>query len=159
MKRNNKLINLNNAIYILLKDYGFIIDIYRVNETVDLKTGRKVTQRQKYHINKALLLPNAVFRDFTYAILRNPDIRGTLDVSERHVLINQKYLPRGFELRKEDYIIFNNKKYEIVLITSMELADFWYLRIKQVEGQVKYEIHDRKLRSRFKMTSTFSYER
>ena len=144
MRKHNKLIYFNNTVYALSKDFGFKCDLYRQEETLDHRTGRTTRVRHKFKIKKAIFFPSQLFRDFNYAALFGKDMQfgGILDVSQRRVLINKKYLPKGFNIDVNDYVIFNGKRYEIQKIDELELADYWHLIIKQTVGVPKGELFE-----------------
>lgn len=136
MRRRNKLIYFSNTIYALSKDYGFTCVLYRPTETTDIRTGRKIVTRERFPIKKAVFLPSQLYRDYNYAriLANNLQFGGLLDVSQRAVLINKKYLPKNFKILVTDYIVMDHIRYEMVKIDEMEFADYWYLITKQVTG-------------------------
>lgn len=156
--RNNKLINFRNVIYSLSRDFGFRIAIYRPTKQTNYRTGVQVTTRIKYHIRRAIILPNEIFRDFAYAaILSQLNVQpgGLFDSSQRRIIIGKRELPLGFMIEPEnDYVIFNHDRYDIGKSVEMELADYWIVDIKQVKGQPTYEVHEGFMRDKLDFLET-----
>lgn len=155
----NKLIYLRNVIYGLSKDFGFQLDLYRPTEITDYRTGKKTVTRVKYRINKAIVFPNSLFRDFSYAALlstlnSNFQVGGLLDASERLILLSKKQLPRNFKIAKSDYIIFNHDRYNLEKYNEMELVDYWQIQMKQVVGEPTWEVHERHFRQKLELIET-----
>jgi hypothetical protein len=160
MRRNN-LINFRNVIYGLSRDFGFRIDLYRPTEITNYKTGAKVTTRIKYHIRRAVMLPNEFFRDFKYAVAlgainQNLQAGGLIDTSQRRMFVEKRELPVGFMIQVTDYIIFNHDRYEIVKAQEMEVADFWVLDISQTKGQPTNEVHEELVRDKLSINSVLT---
>lgn len=152
--RHNQLTHIRSVIYGLEKNYAFRLDLYRKKEVVNLETGRKVTTRIKYKIKKAIFLPNQIYRDFNYGSLikmgtPNFQLGGLLDLKQRIIIIDKRKLPRDFIIDINDYLVFNHDRYEIKDITEFELADFWRLTIRQVEGENPNEVHEQVLTDYF----------
>lgn len=143
----NDLYFFRRVIYQLKKKYGFQIGIYRTTETTNLQTGRKTITRMKISINKAIILPNSIFRDYGFSTslaLLNRDLQvgGLLDTSQRTIIIDIQNLPKNFEFSPNDYIVFKHKRYNIIKISEMEVADFIQLDTKQVDGEPIFEVHE-----------------
>ncbi len=146
--RKNKLIYFGNVIYALSKDYGFKCNLYRPSETIDIKTGRKIIIRTRYSIKKGIFLPSQLYRDFNYSRLFGNDNQfgGLFDATQRAILINKKYLPKGFKIEVTDYIVMDHIRYEMVKIDEMELANYWYLITKKVTGIPTGEVYLKKVK-------------
>lgn len=142
----NSLVFFRRLIYALQKDYGFKVDLYRPVETVNPKTGRKITVRTKFKIKQAILFPSDSFRDYKYASLLsllNPQtFDGINDVSSRRIMIAKNKLPKNFQIDILDYIVFNGVRYGIKNIEEMELIDYWQLIVKKIVGEPAYEIKE-----------------
>jgi hypothetical protein len=151
--RQNRLIFGNNVIYGLQKDYGFRAALYRPTETTDYETGEKIITRIKYPLKKAVFFPNELFRHMSYSALFGRDVQnsGILDVGDRRVLINAKQLPNGFKVVENDYVVFNHERYEIKKFNHLEIADYWHLVIRHIQGQPTYEIHDGLIQHRLRL--------
>jgi hypothetical protein len=144
----NKLIHFNNTIYGLSKDYGFKLDIYKIVEVINFQTGQRTITRTKYKVKKAVVLPNELYRDFKPV----DNFAGLIDIQKRPVLINKKYLPDGFQLEENDYVVFNGQKYNFSDREDMELADYIFFTIKKVHGQDVVQIHDSRFHDRLTFT-------
>jgi hypothetical protein len=147
----NKLIHFNNTVYELSKSYGFKIDIYKIVETVDFQTGVRTIATTKYKVKKAVILPNQLYRDFR-PIDPNYQFGGPIDIEKRGVLVNKKYLPKGFTLQENDYVVFNGDKYNVSDRHEMELADYIFFTIKKVHGESVTQIHDFRFVDRLTLT-------
>lgn len=142
----NSLIFFRRLIYALQKDYGFKVDLYRPVETVNNRTGKKITVRTKFKIKRAIVFPSDSYRDYRYAsllkLLAPQNFDGLNDVSSRRIMIAKDKLPKLFQIDLLDYIVFNGSRYGIKNIEEMELIDYWQLIVKKVVGEPTYEVKE-----------------
>lgn len=150
MMNRNKLVYFRRVIYKLSKDHGFKLDLYRATEITNYRTGRRETSLVKWHIKKALVLPNRMYREYNYLGFNNANqqVGGVFDIHERRIIINKRELPRGHVIEENDYIVFNHHRYELKDISDMELVDFWHLTTRRIEGHPANEIHEHTVRDR-----------
>lgn len=132
---------IRRTLYTLKKEYGFPLALYRrtVSDT-DLATGKKTVVKVKYPVKRAILCSTpSVQRQFEYhlsyvAANRNFAYGALFDTQNISFLIDAQDLPRGFVPTIDDFVIYNQKRYNVV---KMELLDHrlaYFLTLKQLVG-------------------------
>jgi hypothetical protein len=102
---------ISDVIYHLKREYGFSVTLYqKVAETVDIDTGAVSTTVRFKYIPKAVMLPVTLVRTI---------FQSEYDTNSRVMLIDNHDLGT-FVLAKDDWIIFNNKKYLVNAVTTYD---------------------------------------
>jgi hypothetical protein len=140
----NQLSYVRDVLYQLKRDYGFPIDIYQKTETkVDFITGRKLTERKKYHIHKAIVLPTVLIRKYSQILYREQkDMKygGYYDVSARMVIIDRRDLPKTVVLTIDDYALYDQGRYEFKSVDELEHRQGYVLMIQETKGTLPREV-------------------
>lgn len=127
------MLNTKRILYTLKRKYGTPLDLYReTNEVVDLETGKRTRNRDKYFVKKAILLPSKLRYVLPIGTFNIVDIEIILDAGDL------KITPM-----LTDYIIINHQRYEIVSIS--QFGHGYQLALKEWKTSVGYEIHDLKV--------------
>jgi hypothetical protein len=122
------------------RSYGLPIDYYQlVEHTLDPESGNKTTVLTKTHIKNAIVLRAREFRSFVYDlafISANKDFTtgGFFDPEDRRVIIDRKDMPFGFNPNVDDYIIFQNNKYEVIELFEFEENATDMLLVRKIRG-------------------------
>ena len=122
----------------LKKEYGGPITIYKLNSsTTNLQTGEKTVNRDSMFINRAVVLPNKLSRDAVQSISlisANKQIvqGGTYDPGERRFIIDRTDAS-SWDLVKDDWIVYDDKRYEIKTIEEFEQNTAWLVVGREVE--------------------------
>ncbi len=144
----NDLIFLRRTLYQLKRQYGFPIAVYRMTiGQPDLETGLKSVTRIKVGIDRAIVMPmkaellgfygNALLkagRDFAYGGFQDQDMK--------IVIIDARDLPDDFTIEKQDYVVYQHKKYEVGKSTKLEDNYGYLLTLKGIEGTEPNEVHE-----------------
>jgi len=135
-------------IYALKRQYGDRIDVYRVvSSETDHLTGDKTVVKEVHPVHRAPILPYNITRDQVKTIsIISADkefVYGAgFDAAKRDVLIDARDLPRGFEIRPEDYLVFQGSRWDVVTAQKIESDAGWIVSVKNLPGMPAYEIKD-----------------
>lgn len=136
----NKLRFIRDVVYRMKRSYGLPIDYYQlVEHEMDPESGNKTTTLTKTHVRKAIVLRAREFRSFVYDlafISANKDFTtgGFFDPEDRRVILDRQDMPAGFEPKVDDYIIFQNNKYEVSELFEFEENSTDMLLVRKIRG-------------------------
>jgi len=134
-----KLKFLKNAIYKMKRSYGLPVSLHKIDQhTVDPETGEKTTVLGVIHINKAIILRAREFRSFVYDlayISANKDFTagGFFDPEDRRAFIDKRDL-NGYVPTLDDYLIFQNEKWDIIEIQEFENDIAFGFLLRKIRG-------------------------
>ena len=142
---------IRRLLYTLKKGYGFVITLHKItDETHNYQTGQKVVTIQTQKINKAIILPAHMQRqfenqpaDFKYGAL--------YDASLRQVIIDAIDLG-NFNIEISDYIVYDARRWEVSHFYKLELHSAYVLYIKAVEGAVRHLVEEVSLETNLLLT-------
>jgi surface protein len=123
------------------KEYGSPITVYKLNSTTtNLETGVKAASRDSVYVNRAVVLPNRLTRDVIQSISvisANKKVvqGGTFDVGTRTFIIDRRDVP-GWEILQDDWLVYDDKRYDIKSIEEFEQSTAWLLVAREVERMV-----------------------
>ncbi len=130
---------IRKVIYRLKRDYGFPIRLYKItNVTLDLEAGTK-TRRVKYKsIARAVFVTARLYRSFVYdlsfiAVNKNFVSGGFFDPEDRVILIDWQDT-RDFEIKVDDYIVYDDKHYLITERRIFENNAGYLVKVRGVAG-------------------------
>lgn len=145
VRPNYNLIRLvRRCIGQLKKEYGSPITLYSLDSaTTDLKTGEKTASKDSIFIRRAVVLPNALTREQIQSISlisANKKVvqGGTFDPGLRRFIIDRRDAP-GWELKQDDWIVYDDKRYDVKKIEEYEQKTAWLVVGKEVERMVPEE--------------------
>ena len=130
---------IRRAIYRLKRDYGFALTLHKITSvTTNLETGVKSRTTQFKRIQRAIILPARLFRSFVYdlsfiAAAKNFTSGGFFDPDEKAIIIDWRDV-RDFTIEVDDYVIYDNKQFQVVSIRDFELDTAYFLRVRAVIG-------------------------
>jgi len=123
------------------RSYGLPIDLCQqtLGQT-NLETGEKDITYMKAHIARAIVQPARTSRSFVYDlayISANKDFTtgGFFDASDRRVIIDAADLPTDWELDNDQFVIFNNRRYDIKSFYEFESNMGFILVLRETKGQ------------------------
>jgi hypothetical protein len=147
----NSLRYLRSNLYVLKKEYGKSIDLYKKKATVNIETGRRTVVRRKASIRRAIVMPSlentkAYGQGFTS---KGPG-QGPVNIEtvDRIVIVDDKDLPNDFDIEPGDYCIINRHRYEIKSVDDYESNIGYVLTLKETRGIESFAIIDIKTKSR-----------
>lgn len=126
--------------------YGYPVDLYRLTSSdINLATGRKDVRREKFSINRAIILPASMARKFSYdlsyvAANKNFAYGALYDVRSRLIIIDPIDLPVGFDIMVDDRFVFSNKSYAVKTVESIVDSFGFLVTAKETEGTLPFEV-------------------
>ncbi len=136
----NKLKFIKNVIYKTKRSYGLTVDYHQLQTHVlNVESGDKTDTLIQIHISNAIVVKAREFRSFVYDlayISANKDFTegGFFDPEDRKVIIESNDFPVDFVPIIDDYLIFQNEKYEVKEITSFEDNYAFMFLVRKVRG-------------------------
>lgn len=145
--------NTNNMIaaniYQMKRQYGAMILIRRkTSSAVDPQTGETSSRVSTWLVRRAPILPEDVTRDAKQSISlitaqKQMVQGGGFDVGKRVFLVDCKDMPRDFRLQKDDWIVYDEKHYDIDTISEYGFGAAWVVTGKELKGRVEgMDIHN-----------------
>ncbi len=128
-------------IYAMKRQYGALILIRRkLSAPADPKTGNAAASVQTWLVRRAPVLPEDISRDAKQSISlitaqKQMVQGGGFDVGKRTFLIDWKDMPRDFTLQKDDWIVFDNRHYDIDTISEYGYKAAWIVVAKELRGR------------------------
>ena len=139
---------IRRNIYAMKRQYGARIDLYRVvSSETDHLTGEKTVVKEVHRIRRAPVLPYTMRRDVTQTIsIISADKQfvygGFYDSARREIIIDARDIPSDWEIRPEDYMVFESSRWEVVSIQKFEYDTGWVIGVKNLPNMPAYEIRD-----------------
>jgi len=139
---------IRQALYQLKKDYGAPIDIYKlVSSATNARTGEKVVTKTKTHVRRAVVVPAKIDRivQRTISIISaNKQFvsGGDYDLSQRDFIVDRHDVPGLLELTADDWIVYNNRKYQVKTVEAFEVDAGWVITGRELVGEVPAQIYD-----------------
>jgi len=133
--------------YSLKKEYGNgPLSVYQLGSTTtNLDTGVKSVAKTVTVINRAIILPAKIARDVIQTISQISANKafvygGSYDSRTRTFIIDRLDCTAISELKEDDWIVFNNRKYEIKSIQEFEFDTAWVIIAKHQLGDVGEQV-------------------
>lgn len=129
------------TLYRMKRLYGLPIDLCQsILGTTNLATGEKDISYLKVHIARAIVQPARTSRSFVYDlayISANKDFTsgGFFDSSDRRVIIDAADLPADWELDNNQFVIFNNRRFDVKGFYEFEANMGFILMLRETKGQ------------------------
>ena len=140
------MINLNlnrrirQTLYVLKRAFGNMVTIYRFLESdTDYKTGIKTDLTESHVVRKCIILPVKITREVIQTVSeisanKNFVYGGSYDSDLRGFIIDTRDLPLGYVPRQNDYIVYNDQRFEFKTIAELEQKTGWLISGKAVIG-------------------------
>ena len=116
------------VLYCLKRDFGGAIDIYKlVSSGTDLKTGKRLVEVNKYHVQRAVIMPVRMSRSqiMLRTSLHNKAFLNLHDEGTREFIIERKDVRQLTAITVDDYIVYNHQKYQLSAIEDYEAGSGW----------------------------------
>ncbi len=127
--------NLNRRIrqllYSLKRQYGGPVTVYKLEDsTTDYQSGVKRQLVTFTNIARAIILPVKVVREIATSITivaanKMMVYGGSYDAGTRQFILDAQDLPRDFQLAKDDFIMYNDRRYEVKSYEEFEFHTAW----------------------------------
>ncbi len=131
---------IRQALYTLKRMFGGTVYISKkTNVETDYETGIKSENEQTWKIDRCVVLPMSVARESTQSISMisaNKEFiyGGTYDIGTRNFIIDAQDLPKDFIVEGDDWLVYDNKRYQIKKYDELEQHTGWLIIGREVEG-------------------------
>lgn len=153
---------IKRAVYSLKRRYGVSTDLYVfIESNTNLDTGEKSVIKNKYKINRAILLPPRGSRDFDYdlsfiAANKNFTYGGVFEKRIRDFIFDKRDLPKNYIANRDDYLVVDTKRYNIKLTTELDFAI--HIIAEQIEGDNPQQLLEDQFEDSLSITQVIGYE-
>jgi hypothetical protein len=136
----NRLAFIRKVLYRLKRRYGSQVDIiWTTSSTVDRATGDKTVLKDRLRVNRMIVLPSLIHREFSYdlayiAAAKNFTYGGFFDTQERRFIVDTKDLPADFEISVGQYFVYSGKRYDVKQVEEFEEHTAYFITAKQSES-------------------------
>jgi len=138
---------IRQTIYALKRQYGGRVDLYRLNDSeTDLRTGVKVINKDVFPIRQAIILPNRISRDIVQSISQISANKkfvygASFDSGKRNFILDSRDLSDGFQIKNDDWIVYQNRRYDIEDVEEFEFRSGWIIKAQEVLGRPVEQIY------------------
>lgn len=144
---------IRKLLYTLKKGYGFRVTFYKItSETINLETGERTPVITYQKVNKVIILPAELQRQFESNVQTKPfKYGGYYDTAIRKLIVDPRDLG-DFEIEDGDYYIWEGKRYEVSKTFDLENQSAILVLGRNVEGSIRYMIQDVSIESTIQFT-------
>lgn len=131
---------IRRILYSLKRQYSGRVDVYKLGSTAtDYETGEKTYTRTMICVPKCIVLPVKIQREVVQSISQVSANKmfvygGTYDAGTRMFIIDARDLPANYEITDDDWLIYDNRRYDIKSITEFEQHTGWTVIGKEIKG-------------------------
>ena len=143
---------IRRALYQLKYRYGYPVSLYKVTKgTFDPQTGLTPFTIRDCVVNRAIIMPSAVQRNFFFSIsVIQANSRfiqgGDIQLDDRQIIIDGRDLSPDWIINVDDYFIWEHQRYDIKDASKLEYQTGWILTGRKIQGTTNGEIHNYSLR-------------
>jgi hypothetical protein len=128
---------IRQALYALKRGFGSTVKLYKLNTTsTDYKTGIKTSGSTFITIHRCIILPARIQREVMSAITGNREFPygGSYDADTRIFVIDSRDLPKGYVIQNDDWLEYDNYRYNPKIVEELEQHTGWTITAKRVIG-------------------------
>ena len=136
---------INQTLYSLKRLWGGSFSIYSVGDaTVNHLDGTQNEPATVIHVKRGIILPGKHIRDIKHTISMISANKafvtgGTYDKTARTFIVDRVDAP-NLDLTESDYIIYDNKRYEVKEFQEYEFDSAWVIAGQAIEGENPVQI-------------------
>lgn len=136
---------INQTMYSLKRLWGGSFSIYSVGDaTVNHLTGTQSEPATVVHIRRGIILPGKHVRGIKQTVSmisanKSFVYGGNYDTTARTFIVDRVDAPT-LNLTESDYIVYDNKRYEVKEFQEFEFDSAWVIAGQAVEGEVPRQI-------------------
>lgn len=136
---------INQVMYSLKRMWGGSFTIYQMGDaTVDYLVGSKDIPRTVIHIRRGIVVPGKSVRDVERSISiisanKTFVTGGTYDTTARLFIVDRVDAP-NLNLTESDWIVFNNRRFEVKEFQEYEFDSAWVIAGRAIEGEIPEQI-------------------
>jgi hypothetical protein len=133
---------IRQALYALKRGFGSSVKLYKLlDSTTVYETGVKTTSETVISIHRCIVLPAKIQREVvqTIAIISaNKEFAygGSYDADSRIFIIDARDVPKGYVIQIDDWLEYDNYRYNPKVIEELEQHTGWTITAKRVVGPV-----------------------
>jgi hypothetical protein len=122
--------------YRLKREFGLEVTVQRyITDTYNLDSGSRKVTCTGFTVVRAIVLPAKLLRQFESDSQKGNFSYGAYyDASTREVIIDYKDIPDSFIFKKDDWLVFNNQRWNIADVQRYEDIRAFHLRVVAVSG-------------------------
>ena len=134
------------VLYGLKRQYPARFDIYVMgDQTSDARTGRRTVSKTVHPVEHGIVLPAKMDRAEKRSISQISANKGLVqgafyDTTARRFIVDREDVPEITELTEDDWIVFNNRKYQFVNIQEFEDNAAWMITARALLGETPEQI-------------------
>lgn len=131
---------IRQLLYSLKRAFGSTLHIYTLIEAgTDYTTGIKSSTQKVRRIRRGIVLPIQVHRETAQSmslISANKSFvyGGVYEVGTRLFVIDARDVPKDFEIGMDDWIVYDNRRYNPKSIDRLEQNGGWLIVGRETEG-------------------------
>lgn len=128
---------IRQALYALKRGFGSTVKLYKpTTTTTDYKTGIKTSGSTSITIHRCIVLPARIQREVIQSIVGNREFAygGSYDADTRIFVIDSRDLPKGYIIQNDDWLEYDNYRYNPKTIEELEQHTGWTITAKRVIG-------------------------
>jgi hypothetical protein len=129
---------IRQALYALKRGFGSTVKLHKLTQAdTDYKTGVKSLSSTSITIHRCIVLPTKVQREVVQTVLvANKEFTygGSYDTNTRTFIIDARDLPKKYIIQTDDWIEFENYRYNLKIIEELEQHTGWTITAKRVIG-------------------------
>jgi hypothetical protein len=129
---------IRQALYTLKRGFGSTVKLHKLTKAeTNYKTGVKELNSTSITIHRCIVLPTKVQREVVQTVLvanKEFSYGGSYDTNTRIFIIDARDLPKGYIIQNDDWIEFENYRYNLKIIEELEQHTGWTITAKRVIG-------------------------
>ena len=134
----------------LKRAYGWPLDIYSlVDSKTDVRSGQRRVTVNVYHIPRGIVLPTTISRTTLARKMAQGTeashsftVSGAYDTGLGHFIIDRSDCASLLTLGVDDWIVYENRKYQIHEVESFEVNMGWIITAEEMVGEVPTQVRD-----------------
>jgi hypothetical protein len=137
-KQLTRMVSQN--LYMLKRLYGGrVVFCSLVDADTDYETGVKTVQCESHQIHRAIVMPSNIVRDVVASVARISSNKklaygGEFNVGDRGFILQGSDLPDGWEVKKDDWIIYRGDRYSPKTILNICGGTGWLVVARKILG-------------------------
>lgn len=136
---------INQVMYSLKRLWGGSFSIYQMGDaTVEHLVGTRDIPRTVIHIKRGIVIPGKTIRDIERNISMISANKqfiygGTYDTTAKMFIVDRVDAP-NLDLTESDYIIYDDRRYEVKEFQEYEFDSSWVISGQAIEGETPEQI-------------------
>ncbi len=131
---------IRQALYVLKRAFGSTVVLYKlVDASTSYTTGIKSSTSTSTIIPRCIVLPIRLQREVIQTVSQISANKtfaygdgGSFDSGTREFVIDARDLPVGYTIELDDWIVYNDRRYELKNVEQLEQHTGWHITGKMV---------------------------